>query len=280
MSLTSFLQQSDVRRRFRETFALPKLVTQAALLAPPRSTHYALVGTAFDYLLRWYVQRLNPSALAKRWIAEMAAEILWLSVAQGRTDLMAPAKQARQIIQQAQRDHQEYLVSGQLTDHLLASALRLAQLDPLFRAGVIDKNLGHVADDDIADLRQLIALVEPQRFKARRLCMLNPTFGAASRLVGGADADMIIDEMIIDIKTTKYLKLERDDFNQLVGYFILHEIAGVDGVSPKPSITKLGIYFARFGYLYYFDVSDVVCSATWSRFVDWFVARAAQCRAG
>lgn len=277
MSLTSFLQQPDVRQRFREEFALPKLAKSIEMPAPPRSTRYALVGTAFDYLLRFYVQRLNPCAVTSTWIAERVANILRLKVAHGRHDLLPLAEQAQQIVQQAQHDYEAYLATGQLTDQLLASVLRLAQLDPIFRAGVIDRNLGNVFDEDIADLHQLISIVEPRWFTASRLCLLNPTFGAASLMVGGADADMVIDEMIIEVKTTKSFKLERDHFHQLIGYYILHEIAGVDSGTTghdKPAITKLGVYFARFGYLYSIAVRDVIRAETFPSLLDWFVKRA------
>ncbi len=163
-----------------------------------------------------------------------------------------------------------------MTDRLIESALRLAQLDPIFRAGVVDENLGVVHKEDVDDLWKLISLVDPQFFKASRLCLLNPTFGEASRLVSGADADLVIDDQIIDIKTTKNLGLKRDHFNQLIGYYILHEIAGVGGLIPKPEIKKVGIYFSRFGYLHTIDLDDVIHPETFPVFVEWFKARAEQ----
>jgi len=39
---------------------MPPLDRARELLAPPLSRDYGLVGTAFDYLLRFYIQRLNP----------------------------------------------------------------------------------------------------------------------------------------------------------------------------------------------------------------------------
>lgn len=140
----------------------------------------------------------------------------------------------------------------------------------------MDENLGNINEEDVNDLQKLISLVEPRFFRASRLCLLNPTFGEASRLVGGADADLVIDDAIIDIKTTKNLRLERDYFNQLIGYFVLHEIAGVGGLIPKPAITKVAIYFSRFGYLHIIDLGDVIHPETFSGFVEWFIARARQ----
>lgn len=287
MSLTSFLQEQDVRQRFRQEFAIPKMAVKREILAPPLSTRYSLIGTAFDYLLRFYLKWLNPEAVTGQWIAEIVLTSLRSPLLQevvindGSSKIVffketELTKKAEWIIEQAKADYADYLSSGQITNQLIESALRLAQLDPIFRSGVIDENLGTVYPEDVDDLRQLISLVDPQLFKSSHLCLLNPTFGEASRLVGGADADLVIDDAIIDIKTTNDLRLERRHFNQLIGYFVLHEIAGVGGLIPKPTITKVGIYFSRFGYLHTIDVNTIIHPETFSDFVEWFIARARQ----
>lgn len=287
MSLTSFLKNRDVKERFRQEFNMPKLATERELLAPPLSNRYSLVGTAFDYLMRFYLKWLNPDAVTSQWVAELVlatplSPLLQDVVINGKSGEIISfretelTKRARWIIERAKADYADYLLLGQITDQLIESALRLAQLDPIFRAGVVDENLGDVHKEDVDDLRRLISLVEPQLFKASRLCLLNPTFGEASRLVGGADADLVIDDAIVDIKTTKNLRLARDHFNQLIGYFVLHEIAGVGGLIPKPKIMRVGIYFSRHAFLYMFDLQDVIHSETFPAFVDWFIARAKQ----
>ncbi len=58
--------------------------------------------------------------------------------------------------------------------------------------------------------------------------MLNPTFSAASELVSGA-GDVVLDGTMIDIKVNKNLEMGRDIFNQLVGYYYLSCIGGIDG---------------------------------------------------
>ena len=107
-------------------------------------------------------------------------------------------KKVRQIVERARVDYADFLSSGRITDELVESALLLAQVDTIFRAKVVDKNLGDVHKEDIEDLSKLISLIDPQFFEASRLCLLNPTFGEASSLVGGADADLVIDNAIID----------------------------------------------------------------------------------
>jgi hypothetical protein len=81
MSLTSFLERKDVRERFRQEFDMPRMKTKRELLAPPLSNRYSLVGTAFDYLARFYVKRLNPDAITKAWIAEIVLhDLSWMPI--------------------------------------------------------------------------------------------------------------------------------------------------------------------------------------------------------
>ncbi|RLJ00615.1 MAG: hypothetical protein DRP08_06425 [Candidatus Aenigmatarchaeota archaeon] len=56
--------------------------------------------------------------------------------------------------------------------------------------------------------------MKPEYFKPKKICILNPTFGRASELVHGADCDLVIDDTIIDIKTTQETKFRRDYFSQ------------------------------------------------------------------
>ena len=92
----------------------------------------------------------------------------------------------------------------------------------------------------------MLSLVPEELFRAKRRCVLNPTFGRGSSLVGGADGDLIIDYTLIDIKTTKHLTFEREFFNQLIGYYVLSCIGGIDDCG-RGKIKHVAIYYARYG---------------------------------
>lgn len=286
MSLTKFLSNNqDVRDRFRQQFNKPPLAIDKDLLAPPLSNRYTLVGTAFDYLLRFYVKRLNPDAVETQWVAEHClTQLLSPLLVDATIDIDGTAvdytetkltKRAKRIIEQAKANYSAYLRSGRITDDLFKSALCLAQLDPIYRAGFIDENMGNVQDEDIEDLRKLLSIVDPKLFKSQYLCMLNPTFGEASRLVGGADADLVIDDLLIDVKTTKKFDFQTTFFHQLMGYVVLHEIARMGDLKPKPPVTKAGIYFARHAHLHVFQLDAVIDRDSFPEFVRWFKERAA-----
>src|SRR4051794_1407009 len=77
MSLTSFLKMRDVADKVKPL--RPKLPRKidVPLRIEPRSNRYPMVGTAFDYLLRFELHRRAPHAVTERWIAERAPDILW-----------------------------------------------------------------------------------------------------------------------------------------------------------------------------------------------------------
>lgn len=63
MSLSDFIELPDVKARFKAEFPKPKLdAKQGILAAAPNGSDVRLVGTAFDYLLRFYIKYQNPHA--------------------------------------------------------------------------------------------------------------------------------------------------------------------------------------------------------------------------
>jgi hypothetical protein len=280
VSLTSFVIRPDVRQRLR-VFPKPRIATHLELLAPPLSNRYSLVGTAFDYLLRFYVRRLNPKAKEERWVAEAGLSKLGTqATSHMHYDIDAEElsfsgdngtwETGQGILKRAKAAYERYLVSGSITDALLESVIGLARLDVVYRSGFVDENLGKAYREDIRDLRKLISLVDSAEFRAKNVCLLNPHFGVGSRLIGGADADLLIDGALIDVKTTKNIELSREHFDQLLGYLVMHEIWGANGLKRKPRISKLGIYFARYASLQVFDAKDIVRDEQYLGFVRWF----------
>ena len=276
MSLTSFLRNSaDVRERFKAEFPMPPLGTTKELLAPPGGGNPSLVGTAFDYLLRFYIERPNPHSIAGEWIAERAAlcDIEFDGCSVALPDIVAKAKKA----------YRAYLKTGQISDELLRSALCLGQLDVIYRRGLLYgdddsyfKSVGTIDPKDVQDLRRLISLVRPKMFKASRTSLLNPNFGRASELVEGADCDLVIDDTIIEIKTVKDFEVKQEYFNQLMGYYVLFSIGGINGAPKGHQIKRSGIYFSRHGHLWLFDVSAAIKEKELPSFIRWFKKRARQ----
>lgn len=73
---------------------------------------------------------------------------------------------------------------------------------------------------------------------------------------------------MIDIKTTKKLELKLNDFCQIIGYLLLHKISGINE-QKEIVITQLGIY-SRYGYLFLFNVKDLIDDNSLRNFTEWF----------
>ncbi len=278
MSLSTFLNNKDVRTRFSEEFSKPKFASKKEISAQPMTRHYSLVGTAFDYLMRFYIEQLNPKATTKKWVAESSVEKMQeIGLTFTPQTKVIPIKindnlirRAKQMLSQAKEGYSNYTQSGEMNDELIKCTILLAQLDTYFRAGIIDEDFGVIDDGDVADLRKLISLVNPDSFKAKELCLLNPTFGEASEIIGGADADLVIDNLLIDIKTTAKLEFKREHFNEIIGYYTLYKIGGIPNAPVEPKIENLGIYYSRYGEFYTFPVAAVIVESKFAPFKEWF----------
>jgi hypothetical protein len=93
--------------------------------------------------------------------------------------------------------------------------------------------------DDIKAMSQLVRSSQPSLLSGQNVT-LNPSFGDASVRLGGADADLVVDGRLIDIKSKEVAEIERVEFWQLLGY----TLADADD---SLSIQEVGIYFSRHG---------------------------------
>ena len=131
---------------------------------------------------------------------------------------------------------------------------------------------------EIDDLLALYRAIPDDLFRGESV-WLNPDLSILNedirpelrKLVAGgvkADADLIVDDLLIDIKTsrdrmTRLLPLQ--DFCQLMGYFALTSLEG------RHRIGRLGIYYARYGYLFEFPIPRARAgSGGRSAFLEWF----------
>jgi len=261
MSLTSFIKIPKIKNKFASTFSFTPPVLKGKIMASPQTHNYSLIGTAFDYLLRFHIEQLNRNSITRPWIAEDAIELT-----KSKPDIYQKLKV---IIDGTKKIHAAFQQTGKLTDSLLASSIILAKIDLIYRIGRLEPKLLDFEDKDIVDLKNLISVADLSFFKSEKISLLNPTFGTASLLVGGADADLIIDDVLIDLKTTKNLKFSREYFDQMIGYYVLSKIGGIDGV-PEHKIKKISIYFSRYGILHSIPISAFENNPKFPSFVKWF----------
>ena len=292
MSLTSLVAMPDVVAKIKPL--RPKVQKHGvSLKVEPRSKRYALIGTAFDYLLRFELQRRVPDVVVKRWVAEEAPDIIHpeygstvdpldLLVGVPPEQYIPPsevAERMRVLLQNAHSAVGEYRNAARPTAtqqaELAAHAIRLSKLDSVYRAEKLEPTFEEAKAEDVQELVELLAIVPYDTFVTAKTLLLNPTFGEASALVGGADADVIADDVLVDLKTTKSDTIEGKHLDQLFGYFLLarrHRSA-----KPTfPAIHRVGLYFSRHGHLWTQDTTVWTSHPEFAVVEQWFFKRAGE----
>ena len=76
MSLTALIKSDkDLGHKISSAFSRPKLEKNKPLLAEPLTKNYVLFGTAFDYIFRFFLEKINNSSNPSQvWIAERGIE--------------------------------------------------------------------------------------------------------------------------------------------------------------------------------------------------------------
>jgi hypothetical protein len=131
---------------------------RAEIKAPPLTTSYGWTGTAFDYAMRFYLQKLNPSAKVRRWLAEESAVLVVAS----RHETARTKKRVLGIIETAKDCLRSYLKGkrdAKPNRELIRAAVDLAQLDLVYRIGLLD--LQPINDAMLEDIGNMLALVRP-----------------------------------------------------------------------------------------------------------------------
>lgn len=282
MSLTDFVEDPDVRKRIDETFPNQGDRAQNSVKAEWQTNHYRLVGTAFDYLARFWLRNNIPEVHTRPWVAETSLEL-----AEERfPDIVGDL---RDTIERAKRARDDYLETGTVTRQLIESVIDLARIDGIYRGGQPPTDLGEYDDGDVADCLRLLEILDDCPAIEGDEAHLNPVFGLASAFVVGADADAILDGTFIDLKTTGKPTFKADYWRQLVGYLVLadaHDTLVVTGIydqlglgddpemRPLPNINAFGVYFARHGELSTVSTDVVYEADGYMEFRTWFVETA------
>lgn len=269
MSVTSLLNDPKIRELIDAITPTYEKIIPVPMRIRPRTQYPALMGTAFDYALRFELARRHKQATNRRWIAEEALDVL--------PSLMAPphvSRLAASIVKNAGAVVNEYTTGGKVPRRdAHKAALQLAKLDPIFRAGRIDYDLERVDESDIVELGQLVDAFPYATIRDGAKLQLNPTFGEASILVGGADADLIIDSTLVDLKVTTTDKIERDHVRQLISYAIL---AHANAVSNSPKLSDAALYFARHAYLWKLPLAAIYEHPQYERISNAYFGRASE----
>lgn len=249
MSLTKILELPTTKTALKPLILRPA-VPDCATLAPRIGEVAPRVGIAFDYALRF--------GLAARGWANLTSTVAEAGVRK----LLPPLRG----VGQDRLDRSLALLRGPqlavcLTEEAAVACYALGGLDIVWRARLTDQVEKEASSAEIEDLLALWSIVPWESFRPARRLLLNPDFGEGSFLLGGADADLVLDDCLIEIKTVAENRVDLDITRQLVGYALLARRFGLEGAAPNPSepVNRLGVYWARAGRLVSFSL-DQVCN--------------------
>lgn len=263
--------KKDVYLKFKETFLKPKISDNPELLAPALTKKWSITGHAFDYLLRFHLKQKYPELTDDNdhWIAEQG--LPFIKMRKGTPHLF---RAASKIIKDSKNQYSLFLKTGKLEDNLVRSCILLSKIDSIVRTGdefypdTLEEFL-EVDENIVRDLKKLISIVPFDEFQPNIGILLNPKFGLGSQVIGGSDADLMIDNTIIDIKVTKNLYLTPEMWYQIIGYYLIYCIDMIDvleskklvrypGFQKNVIVNQIGIYFARHGYLWTVGIDNIL----------------------
>lgn len=263
LSLTSTIDDLKYRELFRSIVPDKSLFTTSDGSLPfsqrgdlaPSAPNPQQIGTAFDYMMR---------AQVARWLGDPPAVLCPRTAEQGLFQLEGGEEVLGVHFEAATDVWEAYIRGKDVSFASLATACWFfAGLENLARsrqarlaASSQPQALAEGATpEQLADLGRLLALLEPHRtaFAGTAKRVYNPDFGDASGLVGGADADMIVDSTLIETKTSPNAGFRWGDVAQVVGYCML---AAMDGTLWP--LTRLAIYRARYSRFEFLEVRKLL----------------------
>lgn len=256
-SLTAYLRGTpQARQSIRAALAGRKHPAAVPMLAAPRGANPGLVGTAFDYAFRFLLEGLNPDLVAVK--GALIARHAAFDLDRDRTLL---------AVNEAETTLLEIAGGQPFEARHVHAAVVLASFEVVARTGRFAELVGVVPDAAREDVLGLVQAIPREAFRAERQLILNPRFAAAGRF-GGADADVLLDDLLIEVKATRHLKLDGDYLQQLTGYLVLDRLGGTVG-SQEP-VRRLGVYYARHGVLQVLPVKDLYRPGLLPQLVSWF----------
>jgi hypothetical protein len=187
------------------------------------------------------------------------------------------AGRMRNVVERAKAAFSDYLKSQSPARSeqvaIAGHAIRLAKLDDMFRAHRLDSSFEEANPEDVQELLDLLGVVPWAELVHDKLLLLNPTFGQSSRLVGGADTDLIRGDTLIDFKTTKAGEVTAAFLDQLLGYLLLAR--NEHRTDPAfPEIKRLGVYFCRHSHVWTQDASLWTSHPNFDELERWFFEHA------
>lgn len=277
IGVTKFISKSEIRNRIRRDFPNPGTDVEGEIRVAHNSYEHSLLGQAFDYLIRIWLETNcetvhDPHTDLHRFSTDWTTSMDYTP--SRYADSYEPEKardytideedEYDKALERARKKHEHYNKTGMNINDAIDASLVYSGLDHNvgFDDGTLEAN--SFEEEVVTELQDLFHVLREQDALLKQSVIISPVFGERSFILEG-NADFIIDDTLIDVKVTEDPSFKPGYWRQLLAYYILNDIhrelqaAEVDsygsGVS-YPELSKVGIYFARYGELQMIDIEN------------------------
>lgn len=263
------------------TNEISKDILNSEMKAKYLLTDYKLasqLGAAFDYLARFvlkhYQVKTGGTATNDKYVAEHGLNGLLFYTKKEKNNYKKVYNTGLDII----TDYINGDDSPQTFKRLIGVSVYFAKLESIYRSGYSDlkefsltKKIDPLVEQELINQIEIFIDTFDEKFNIKtkpNTIHYNPTFGKCSVAVGGADADVIINDTLIDFKSSKYLRSIDEDYIQLVGYYLFSRV-----INAPTKINNICLYFSRYGKFveYKFTEKDLSNIESATREMDYFI---------
>lgn len=235
-----------------------------------KSADSMIVGTTFDYLARFRIAQKIENNEKDICCRRTVAEGFFLKFFLGSHRDRLRGKFDEGIDYIIKFINSNYSVNKDLIHY----AYFFGRLEQCWRCGRLIENIDELLDPPSKeiedDLLNLMSVFDDSFLnkvvKINSDVIFNPSFGKSSSVIGGADADVFIDGVLYDFKTTKYNSYNLKDIQQIISYYLFNKIniklydtssSFVSYDYDCTNIDRVSIYLARYGEINYLDVKSI-----------------------
>jgi hypothetical protein len=313
--LTDFISIDEVRQEIDSTYPNPGRDAAEELKVKNNGYGHRLIGNAFEFLCelllyrrceeivqpwrpRWWEQRRwtngeCPPILVQRFDGMRWEEYQDISSREEWEEMNddLPVWERRKSAVKWKEDEElskvaeQYVQTGMNTEAVVKAALVDAGWKPDEAVhSWVDREA--FEEDVLSEMNALFDILRAQDWVDGNTVFHQPKFGNHQHILAG-EGDIIVDDILVDIKTTENPKFKNGFWRQLLMYYMLTDIQrtlyDIDGRTygqepfdePYPKINRVGIYFARFGELKEVDMREVIEEQQrYEEFRAWIVDRA------
>lgn len=311
--VSDFMRIDEVRQEIDSTYPNPGSDVGTELEVENNGYGHLLIGNAFEFLCRLLLYRQNTEIIqagqrlftprftgddhppiivqrfnGMRWEEhpEISSQSEWDEMMEDRPVW----ERRRSAVKWTEDDElsqlaEQYVQTGMNTKGVVKAALINAGWKPNEEVhSWVDREAFET--DVLAEMEALFRLLREQKWTEGETVFEKPTFGGHRHILPG-EGDFIIDDLLVDVKTTENPSFTNSFWRQILLYYVLNDVQRVlhdveggtygreafEGKYPK--INRIGIYFARYGELKTVDMQKLTDNQEqYEKFRAWVVNRA------